>query len=129
MGKALDERMRSAIPLEWRLLLRTSDGLFQQAAYLLKRWQQGCWNGAQLYHEVKEQGYTGSDSYLRRFLADLRKKHQAAGTSAVLTLDAPDTTVTVPADLPLQPPIKPRMSPTRASWLYVCQQAKLERLV
>ena len=26
--------------------------------YILQRWQSGCWNGTQLYHEVKMHGYT-----------------------------------------------------------------------
>jgi hypothetical protein len=31
--------------------------------YLLKRWQQGCCNGAQLYEEIKAAGYRGSASF------------------------------------------------------------------
>jgi len=94
--------------------------------YVLARWQQGCWNGTQLYSEIKERGYTGSDSLFRLFIADLRKKHQAAGTSTVLTLDPAGTTVNVPASLPPKPSPKPRMSPTRASWLCVSQPTKLD---
>jgi transposase len=94
--------------------------------YLLKRWQQGCWNGTQLYYEIKARGYRGSASYLRRFIADLRKKHQAAGNEASLTLDHAEMTINVPADLPPPAHFTCRLSPTRASWLYVCQQAKLK---
>ncbi len=68
--------------------------------YVLERWQQGCWNGTQLYCEIKERGYTGSDSLFRLFIADLRKKHQAAGTSTVLTLDTAGATINIPAELP-----------------------------
>jgi transposase len=94
--------------------------------YLLKRWQEGCWNGTQLYYEIKERGYRGSSSYLRRFIADLRKKHQAAGNPAALTLETAAMTINVPADLPPKPQFTPRISPTRASWLCVCQPAKLD---
>jgi transposase len=94
--------------------------------YLLKRWQEGCWNGTQLYYEIKARGYTGSASYLRRFIADLRKKQQAVGKAAVLTLDGSDKTVRVPNELPPQPPFTRRMSPTRASWLCVSQKASLD---
>ncbi len=71
--------------------------------YLLKRWQEGCWNGTQLYYEIKERGYRGSHSYLRRFIADLRKKHQAAGTAATLTLDPSVRITNLPAELPPPP--------------------------
>src|SRR5205085_548507 len=55
--------------------------------YLLKRWQQGCCNGTQLYEEIQAAGYSGSASLLRRFLTDLRKQHQAASTSTALALE------------------------------------------
>jgi transposase len=42
------------------------------AAYVLKRWQEGCKQGSQLYREVKEMGYTGTDRQLFRFLRPLR---------------------------------------------------------
>jgi len=34
--------------------------------YLKKRWNEGCQNAKQLYREIKEQGYTGSDVTVRR---------------------------------------------------------------
>ncbi len=94
--------------------------------YLLKRWQGGCWNGTQLYYEIKERGYRGSSSYLRRFIADLRKKHQAAGNEASLTLETAAMTINVPADLPPPPHFTRRLSPTRASWLCVSKPEKLD---
>jgi transposase len=94
--------------------------------YILQRWQEGCWNGTQIYTEIKARGYSGSDSLFRLFIRDLRKKHQAAGTSAVLTLDASGATVNVPSELPPKPCPKNRMSPTRASWLCVSQPKKLD---
>jgi len=94
--------------------------------YLLKRWQQGCCNGAQLSEEIKACGYTGSDSLLRRFLADLRKQHQAASNTAALALEGSQTPATLPSELPPPPQLTRRMSPTRASWLCVSQPAKLD---
>jgi transposase len=94
--------------------------------YILQRWQRGCWNGTQIYTEIKERGYSGSDSLFRLFIRDLRKKHQEAGTATVLTLDASGATVDVPASLPPKPCPKARMSPARASWLCVSQLKKLD---
>ncbi len=94
--------------------------------YILQRWQEGCWNGVQIYTEIKERGYAGSDSLFRFFIRDLRKRHQEAGTSAVLTLDASGATVDIPDSLPPKPCPKARMSPTRASWLCVSQPNKLD---
>jgi transposase len=94
--------------------------------YILERWKAGCWNGTQLSHEVKMRGYTGSDSLFRHFIATLRKQHQQAGTSTVLTLDAFGAHVDVPTDLPPKPSPKRRMSPSRASWLCICQPCKLD---
>jgi transposase len=94
--------------------------------YLLQRWQQRCWNGAQLYMEIKEKGYIGSQPLLNIFLADLRKKHQEAGSPTTLTLDDAQTTVLLPSPLPPKPHITHRMSPTQASWLFFSQFEKLD---
>jgi transposase len=93
--------------------------------YLLKRWQQGCCNGAQLYEEIKAGGYSGSASLLRRFLANLRTQHQATNITAALALEGSQTSGPAPTELPPAPPLTRRMSPTRASWLYVSQPTKL----
>lgn len=94
--------------------------------YILERWQAGCWNGTQLYEEVRMRGYTGSDSLFRLFIAQLRKQHQRAGTSTALALDTSGAHVKAPADSSPKPSPKHRMSPTRASWLCVCQPDKLD---
>ena len=94
--------------------------------YILKRWQQGCCNGAQLSEEIKAHGYTGSASLLRRFIADLRKQHQATSDTAAFALDGSQTPGTVPTELPPAPLLSRRMSPTRASWLCVSQPVKLD---
>ena len=71
--------------------------------YILERWQSGCWNGTQLYHEVKMRGYTGSDSLFRLFISQLRKQQQRAGTASVLTLDTDGDQVQAPLDSSLKP--------------------------
>lgn len=93
---------------------------------ILLRWQQGCTNGAQLYDEMKARGYPGSEALLRMFLAELRKKHQQAGSAAVLILHASDSSLEIPSDLPPKLQITCRMSATRASWLFVRQAEKLD---
>ena len=95
--------------------------------YILERWRAGCWNGSQLYQEVKLRGYTGSDSLFRLFISQLRKQHQRAGTASILTLDTSGAQVKAPLDSPPKPSPQRRMSPTRASWLCVCQPDKLDQ--
>ncbi len=46
------------------------------APYVLSRWEQGCTNGLQLYQEIKEQGYTGTEKTVYRFLVPLRRNQQ-----------------------------------------------------
>lgn len=94
--------------------------------YLLKRWQEGCWNGTQLYAEIKAGGYTGSAPLLRRFITGLRKKQHAAGRAAPLTHETSDAMVAVPAELTPTPQFGRRLSPTRASWLGVSKPEKLD---
>jgi transposase len=94
--------------------------------YILERWKAGCWNGSQLYSEVKARGYTGSVALFRLFMSSVRKQHRAAGTSASLELSADGATVCGPQG-PVPPPcVKRRLSPARASWLYVSQEATLD---
>ena len=94
--------------------------------YILDRWKAGCWNGSQLYSEVKELGYTGSEALFRLFISSVRKHHQATGTSAKLELSADGAKVSGPVDPASKPCIKRRLSPARASWLYVSQSVKLD---
>jgi transposase len=44
------------------------------AAYVLKRWKEGCKNGSQLYREIKGKGYSGSEQMVHRFLRRLREQ-------------------------------------------------------
>ena len=58
------------------------------APYVLKRWKEGCKNGLQLYREIKERGYTGTERQIYRFLGPLR-----AQLPLVHTVEAPPTPV------------------------------------
>ncbi len=81
--------------------------------YLRKRWEEGCHNGLQLARELEAQGFRGSASLVRKLTGDWRarlpgpservrgKKRQAA------------------------PPVKRRLSPRQASWLFVKDQQQL----
>ncbi len=81
--------------------------------YLRKRWEEGCHNGSQLARELEAQGFRGAPSLVRRLTGDWRarlpgpaervrgKKRQAA------------------------PPVKRRLSPRHASWLFVKDQRQL----
>lgn len=42
--------------------------------YLLWRWNRGCHNSVQLYHEILERGYTGKHTLVRDYLHRWRKK-------------------------------------------------------
>ena len=59
-------------------------------------------------------------------MANVRKQHRAAGTASSLALSADGATVCGPANPVPTPCIKRRLSPARASWLYVSQAAKLD---
>jgi transposase len=52
--------------------------------YLLQRWQQHCWNGVQLFAEIRTLGYPGSQPLLNIFLADLRKKTPGSRRSSAI---------------------------------------------
>jgi transposase len=51
---------------------RRPSSIDRYEAYVLKRWKQGSHNGAQLYRELRTQGYRGSQKALYRYLARLR---------------------------------------------------------
>jgi transposase len=94
--------------------------------YILERWKSGCWNGEQLLEEIKKLGYTGSDALFRYFLIQVRKQHQAAGTAMALELSPVQSSVSTLDALRPKPSPKRRMSPSRASWLCMCQPDKLD---
>jgi transposase len=46
------------------------------AGYVLKRWKEGCHNGLRLWQEIQEQGYTGTQKMVYRFLVPLRRNQR-----------------------------------------------------
>ncbi len=70
--------------------------------YLRQRWDAGCQNVAQLFRELRDRGYTGSNSHLRHEL--VRWRHRPASTTKSDQHGVPTT------------PRRP-LTPRRARWL------------
>lgn len=49
--------------------------------YILKRWEEGCRNGRKLFREIREQGYSHSESNVGRLVAELRRSDGLTGAS------------------------------------------------
>jgi transposase len=95
--------------------------------HILARWKAGCWNGAQLLEEIKQRGYTGSEALFRSFMTQVRTQHRAVETALALDLSTARGLISsAPADLCAKSTPKRRMSPSRASWLCMCQPDKLD---
>jgi transposase len=75
------------------------------APFVLKRWQQGCHNGLQLWREIVAQGYPGSYRMVYRFLETL--KTIEVSTSTVLRQ-------------------LPHYTSNTAVWLFMCRPEKLD---
>ncbi|GLV53255.1 transposase [Dictyobacter sp. S3.2.2.5] len=86
---------------------------------ILTLWQQECYNGTQIYHQVLSLGYTGSESLFRQFIGLLRKRHQAAQTPSQLQ-PAESAREAASPTLP-----KRRLSCRQATWLCLSQPHKL----
>jgi transposase len=74
--RTIQRWLKEEIFPEARRRRKRHSGFDPYAAYVLKRWEQGCQNGSQLYREIKEQGYTGQERQVHRFLVPLRKKQR-----------------------------------------------------
>lgn len=59
-------------------------------------------------------------------MTHVRKQHQAVGAALALELSTAQGSISAPDDLAPKPSPTRRMSPTRASWLCVCQLDKLD---
>src|SRR5205085_2817047 len=77
------------------------------AAYVLKRWQEGEQNGLVLWREIKNQGYTGTDRSVYRYLKTLKQAEVRAS---------------------LNPERLQKYSVNAAIWLFVRDPQKLEEI-
>jgi len=92
---------------------RYSRRLGPYEAYLQQRWSEGCHNAAQLYREIRAQGYVGSQSLLRPWAARRRRQ------------DPPAISAAEGEPQPQAAPSRP-WSARRAVWLLVKDPAALE---
>lgn len=74
------------------------------------RWKGGCKNGSQLYREIKERGYAGSEQTVHRFLRRLREQ-----LPLVQAVEAPPT------------PVQDFVA-KEAVWLFVRDPANLDEM-
>lgn len=69
------EYLKMDQPPERRSPRRTRKQLIEPYKdYLIKRWNEGCRSAQQMWREIKEQGYVGSDSSVSRFVAKIRSR-------------------------------------------------------
>jgi transposase len=62
------------------------------ADYLTQRWQEGCHNAAQLWRELREQGFSGSDTRVRQWIRQYHRpdrKDSAVPRTVTPTLPSP----------------------------------------
>jgi transposase len=85
--------------------------------YLIHRWNEGCRNAQQVYREIREQGYTGSDQPLVRFFAQFRKKKDARKFKAVDPSQEPAVQA---------PPKRPPTASQVAHWITFKEEQRLE---
>jgi transposase len=96
--------------------------------YILRRWQEGEYNGAQLYQEIRDQGFTGSRPLVRRLIADLRRMHPPAPGTRRSWVRKVRPVIDDPTFSKLSPPPQPkrkRLTPSQVAWLFVCHPQKL----
>ena len=65
--------------------------------YLERRWQEGCRNAADLWREIRDQGFTGSLNTLRRWAEPHRTPHEPAPVAAVPRSAPPSTSPNTPS--------------------------------
>src|SRR5437588_1580064 len=85
--------------------------------YLIQRWNEGCRNAQQVYREIREQGYTGSDQPIVRFFAQFRKKKDARKFKQV------DPSKETPVQAP---PKRPPTASQVAHWITFKEEQRLE---
>jgi transposase len=96
--------------------------------YIVKRWQEGEYNGTQLYREIQEQGYRGSRPLVALLIADLRRMQPPPeGTKRTwMRKDAREADYpTLEKPTPPPPPKRKRLTPAQVAWLFVCRPEHL----
>jgi len=88
--------------------------------YVLNWWQEGNRKGAQLYRDLRVQGYKGSAKAMYTYLATLRPAGARLSTSIPSIPQRRKSITSEPA--PLE-----NFSAQRATWLFVCQPEKLNQ--
>jgi transposase len=90
--------------------------------YLNRRWIAGCHNAGQLYREAQAQGFSGTYSWLRRYIAGLRRGQEqqepqahSKGRKAVVTTGAKPPSSRSVAGMLLRPP--QNLSPEEKAFL------------
>jgi transposase len=90
--------------------------------YVLKRWNEGEFNGTQLYREIRDQGYTGSRPLVGLLIADLRRTlpppEDTPRTWMRRGTPSAYPTVNIPKP-PMRPPPQRRLTPQEVSWWYM----------
>lgn len=86
-------------------------------AYLQRRWAEGCHNGAQLWREICQQGYTGSRSMVADWVAHQRRDDHTSLAPAPPRSPRP----------PSEPAVTERVySPRQLSWLLIQDSTRLD---
>jgi transposase len=96
--------------------------------HILKRWQEGEYNGARLYQEIRDQGFTGSRPLVRRLVADLRRMHPPAPGTRRSWMRKNRRVIEDPTfgkSSPTPQPKRKRLTPSQVAWLFVCHPHKL----
>jgi transposase len=85
--------------------------------YIVKRWNDGVRNAQQVYREIKEMGYTGSDQPIQRYFVQFRKKKDFRKFKQV------DPTQEQPVKTP---PSRPPTASQVAHWITFKEDQRLE---
>lgn len=70
-----------AAPPERRHISRQGSALAPYEGYILRRWEQGCRNGREVWREIQAQGYGGAYQNVARIMAYLRRRQRLGDTS------------------------------------------------
>jgi len=88
------------------------------APYLRMRWEAGCQNAAALWRELRAQGFTGTESFVRQQVRRWRVMPGQPGKSARINCGSGYGRRAMP------PPVR-AVSPRQAVWLFLREEADL----